>query len=41
MQDDCITINLGLPAVQVVREEEREQDSGVHVGICARRAESG
>jgi transposase len=31
MRDDCITINLGLPAVRVVREEEREQEIIVEV----------
>lgn len=31
MQDDCITIALGLPAVQVVREEEAEREITVEV----------
>lgn len=38
MRDDCITINLGLPAVRVVREEEREQEIIVEVRYRVTRA---
>lgn len=38
MQDDCITIALGLPEVRVVREEETEQQIMVEVGYRAESA---
>ena len=38
MRDDFITINLGLPVVRVMREEEREQEVVVEVQYRVARA---